>query len=206
MVVAAVLGAVIAWRGSVVSSEAGDAYDHGIEELIQREQAEAQNESKLLHDLGMHAQYQEHVRAWRVLDQQSDEVRPENAALADDLARQAQERLALARALQPYFLAAAPDLGDDAGEVAYDREFVRRYLRSVTPELRELKPDETFAAGRRLNDRVVRLVGLVLLSVIALFFLTLAELTRGQLRVLLAVLGGVVLVGAGGLFAFVGFA
>ena len=201
--VTSILGAVVAWRASVSSSDAGDLDEQATQELVLQEQELASIEGLVANDQRLFARYQEHILAWRILLRQADETRQSDVGLADALKAQAAGELALARSLRRFFQGGTPDFGDEEGKVVYDREFVMNNLRANNPELAELDPDATFALAEEEHDRTVRLVGVFTLVIVALFFLTIAQFAREAIRGLFAVAGVVVALAGLVLFALV---
>lgn len=195
--VISVLGAIAAWRAAVVSITAADLNEDGMLELVQREQIRAQMESLVDEDVRLFAEYRTHVVAWDLLLKDAKAQRQRRPELADALEAQAQGELARARALVPFFRASAPALSPDA---TYDRAFALSNLESLNTDFRELDPDASFARGAREYRRTVNLVLVVALFVASLFFLTLAQFARRQIRGIFAGAGGVVAVLALALF------
>lgn len=202
--VVSTLGAVAAWRASVVSIRASDLVEDGLLELVQREQLRAQMEGKIDEDLRLLAEYQEHLSAWRLLQRDARKVRREDPELARHLEAQAEAEFALVRALRPLFQAGAPDLGTPDGTIEYDRDFVFSQLVELEPRFTELRPEETFADAVETHDTNVNLVLVVALFIAALFFLTLAQFTPVRTRGIFAVSGVAVATSALVLFFVLG--
>lgn len=198
------LGAVAAWRASVLSIQASDLVEDGLLELVQREQLRAQIESKMSEDLRLLAEYQEHLSAWRLLEEDAERVRGRDPQLAETLEAQAQGELALVRALRPFFRSFAPGLGPPRHAIRYDREFIFNQQVEFTPRYTQLRPEATFADARRAHDRNVRLVLVVALFIAGLFFLTLAQFTSVRIRGIFASAGVTAAAGALVLFLVVG--
>ena len=85
--------------------------------------------------------------------------------------------------MQPFFLGAGGILLGDAGTVGYDREFVLESLRGQNDELRELSTQRTTELAQRADARSLSLVGVAAVIIAALFFLTVAQVSRSQMRV-----------------------
>lgn len=190
--IVSVLGAIVAWQASLTSEDASRLDQHGMQQLTMRLQRQATDEAKVDQDLRLLATYQGHVKAWRLLSADADSVRRSQPGLAASLDGQAQGELALARTLEPFFLVADPGLGDSAGMVAYDPQFVLANLERNDQQLNNLRPEADFAEGKTLHGRAVVLVGLVAVFVAGLFFFTLAQLGRARLRPLFATAGLIV--------------
>ncbi|HZD17480.1 MAG TPA: hypothetical protein VE669_05010, partial [Actinomycetota bacterium] len=134
--VVSVLGAVAAWRAAVVSIRASDLNEDGLLALVQKEQVRTQLESTVDEDLRLFAEYQEHIKSWRLLQRDARKMRGSHPDLAESMRAEAQGELAVARALIPFFRGGTPDLGNGKGTVVYDRDFVLRNLQEVDPVFR----------------------------------------------------------------------
>jgi hypothetical protein len=179
--VLSILSAVVAWRGSVASSDASDLKGRGMQATADRLQALQRIEGVIDQDERLVARYSEHLLAANDLDASADDVRPSDAPLADELDLEAQGERALARALEPFFWVGRPTIGEDGAPV-YDEEFVSRNLRDADLTLRELQPERLFQAGDAAGRRAQGFVILTLVLVASLFFLTLAQLLRRPIR------------------------
>ena len=201
MVIAAILGATIAWRASVLSDDAQGMFDLAAQQRAQREQELATIDLQVDHDVRLTRQYGDHLHAQTIFSARS--ARATDPRLADLLDRRARAEQLLARTLSSHFLAQFPTV-DEKGRATYDRERAKRALLAGSP-VADILPDETFAAGQAVRSIVVRLIGIAFLSVAALFFLTLAQLFAGRgFRILFGASGLAVLVLAGTLFVAVG--
>jgi hypothetical protein len=202
---ASVLSAVIAWRASVASIDASRYESFVVQQQARQEQLERELESTVHQDLRFVVEYQEHALAARELQAQADAVREGDPQTADQLDIEAQARLALARAMRPYFLGATGVALDDSGQVPYDEAFVLRNLLSGNVEWRELETTipRTTQLAQRFDEKALALVGVAALIVAALFFLTVAQVARTRLLLRQAFFAvGAILVGLGTL-AFV---
>ena len=202
--VVSALGALAAWRSSIVSIEAADLAEGGVLELVQKEQIRAQLESQIDEDLRLMAEYQRHVSAWRLLRQDARQVRRQSPELAERLEAQARTEIGLARAMAPFFRTAYFGLGEPDGTFELDRDFVLSQLLEFEPRFTDLRPDATFRASRETYAKTVNLVLIVALFIASLFFLTLAQFTGERVRGLFAGAGVVVATAAAGLFLFLG--
>ena len=202
---ASVLSAVIAWRASLASIEASRYESLVVQQEARQGQIERELEATVQQDLRFITEYQEHALAARELQAQADSVREADPDVADTLDLEAQARLALARAMRPYFLGATGIELDDAGQVPYDEAFVLRNLRNGNVEWRELESTipRSNALAQRGDEKALALIGVAALIVASLFFLTVAQVskTRARVRQTFFVAGGL-LVGFGSL-AFV---
>jgi hypothetical protein len=200
---ASVFSALIAWRASVASIDASRYQSLAVQQQARREQIERELEATVDQDLRFVSEYQEHALAARELQSQADSIRTTDSAAADELDVQAQSEEALARAVQPFFQGAGGIYLADDGTVPYDKTFVLRSLEDSNAELRELKTSNVAGLANRANTKSIDLVGVAALIVAALFFLTIAQVSRTRLRVRQAFfVGGGILVLVG-TFAFV---
>jgi hypothetical protein len=194
IVVVSVAGALVAWQAAVRANEASDLDQAGLQQLVQRQQREADLESLVVQDFRLFGPYQQHVLMWRILQRQADEVRTDDPDLAGELEGQARSELTLARTLAAQFPSTTPALpGSDLdGIVEFDAEFVIESFKAEDQELVGLRPEETFAQADRAHREAVQLVGVAVVLAAALFFLTLAELTRRGVRGVFATAGALV--------------
>lgn len=200
---ASVLSAVVAWRASLAAIEAGRHESLAVQQQARREQIEAELQGIVAHDLRLLAGYREHALAARELQQQANDVRSDNVELADDLDLEAQNRRALARSLQPFFLGQAGVFLHDDGTVAYEPERVLRLLRESEPELSELRPAEMLDRADAADRRTLSLIGVAALLVGSLLLLTIAEVGGRLRRVRLASFAVGAAMVAAGMLAFV---
>jgi hypothetical protein len=200
MVLAAILGAVLAWQASVVSDRAAELFDHASQQRAQREQILATIDLQVDHDVRLARQYGDHVYAQTTLERRSERAR--NDRVAELLDRRAREEQMYARALSAHFLALFPTVSDD-GTTTYDRQAAERALLAGS-DAADIHPEETFQAAQDERSIVVRLVSIAFLSVFALFFFTLAQLlTMPMVRWLFTASGAVILVASAMLFVSV---
>jgi hypothetical protein len=147
-------------------------------------------------DLRFVARVQEHLLSAKHLRAKADELRATDPDRAAALDGQAQDEDALARVAAPFFRAAGGISLGANDVVGYDRAYVQRNLEETDETIRQLRPDDTRAAAATAHVRALDLIGIALILVASLFFLTLAEVGRRRLRVVFA--------GAGGVAAIVG--
>ena len=195
---ASVFSAVIAWRASLESIDASRYESQVVQQQARQQQIRRELEGIVEQDLRFVSTYQEHALAAREMRAQADAVRDTDPDVADALDLEAQSRLALARAIQPFFLGASGiELGTD-GTVAYDRAYVLRNLEASNVELRELRTLPTVELERRADAREISFIGVGAIVVTALFFLTVAQVSRTRVLVRQLFFGaGAVLVLAG---------
>jgi hypothetical protein len=180
---ASVFSAVIAWRASVASIDAGRYQSVAVQQQARQEQIERLLEGTVQQDLRFVTEFQEHALAARQLQTQADALRATDSAAADALDVQAQSEEALARALKPFFLGAGGVALDENDTVPYDKAFVLRALQDGNVELRELRTSNIGNLADRADAKSIDLVGVAALIIAALFFLTVAQVSRTRLRV-----------------------
>lgn len=191
--VTSVIGALAAWRASVLATEAAILNRRAIQERIESEMRQLRWEGQVDHDVRLLADYQEHIWAWRFLGAQAERAQRTDAQLAASLDAQAQGELALARALRPFFLSAIPDFGNAQGTIVYDRAYVLEGLLLGDATLRDLRPAATLTRAETFHAKAAFLRGIVALFVAALFFLTLGVVARIGIRRVLAQVGAAVI-------------
>lgn len=201
---ASVFSAVIAWRASLASIDASRYDSLAVQQQARREQIERELESTVQQDLRFATEFQERALAARELQTQADAIRESDPTAADILDIEAQSQLALARALKPFFLGATGVSIDGNGQVLYEPDFVLTNLRQSNVEWRELTAStpRTVALGQRSDEKSLGLIAVAALIVAALFFLTVAQVsrTRPRVRRIFFVAGGLLV--AAGTLAF----
>jgi hypothetical protein len=202
---ASVFSAVIAWQASLSSIDAGRYQSLAVQQQARREQIERELEGTVEQDLRFVAEYQEHALAARELQSQADSIRATDATAADALDVEAQSESAQARALAPFFMGAGGIALDENGTVPYDKEFVLRALEDSNLELRELKTSNVGDLADRADAKAIQLVAVAAVIVAALFFLTVAQVSKTRIRVrqMFFVGGGLLVVAGTVLFLFV---
>ncbi|MGI8929179.1 MAG: hypothetical protein ACR2H0_06925 [Candidatus Limnocylindrales bacterium] len=177
---ASVFSAVVAWRASLASIDASRYDSLAVQQAARRGQIERDLEGLIAQDLRFVNVYQEHALAARELTAQAETLRETDPDSADILDLEAQARLDLARAVKPFFLAAGSIKLSADGIVEYDAAFVLRNLADGNAELRELRTQRTPELAARADARSVSLVGVAAFVVAALFFLTIAQVSRAR--------------------------
>ena len=202
---ASVLSAVIAWQASLASIDASKYQSLAVQQQARQEQIERQLEGTVQQDQRFITQYQEHALAARELQSQADAIRATDSSAADVLDVQAQSESAQARALAPFFRGATGISLDESGTVPYDQAFILRTLQDADPELRELTTSNVSTLANVANTKSIHLVALAALIVAALFFLTVAQVSRARLMLRQAffVAGGLMVLVGTLLFLFV---
>ncbi len=180
---ASVFSAVIAWRASLASIDASRYQSLAVQQQARQEQIERELEGVVEQDQRFRAEFQEHALAARDLQTQADTVRATDSAAADALDVQAQSEAALARALKPFFMGAGGIALDQDGTVPYDEAYVLQNLQEGDPELRELRTSNVSSLADQADAKTVNLVAVGAVVVGALFFLTIAQVSRRRTRV-----------------------
>ena len=193
---ASVFSAIIAWQASLASIDASRYESLAVQQQARQDQIEREIEGTVEQDQRFVAEYQEHALAARQIQSQADSVRATDSAAADALDVQAQSESAQARALAPFFLGASGITLDEDGTVPYDKDFVQRNLEDADPELRDLRTSNVAEQAKSADDKSIQLVGVAAVIIAALFFLTVAQVSRTRLRVRQAffVAGGLMVV------------
>ena len=180
---ASVFSAVVAWRASLASIDASRYESLSVQQQARVQQIERDLGGLIAQDLRFVNVFQEHALAARELKAQAEDLRASDPNEADILDLQAQSRLDLARVIRPFFLGASgAQLGED-GTVTYDVAYVLANLEAGNVELRELRTQRTAELSARADARSVSLIGVAALVVAALFFLTIAQVSRSRGRI-----------------------
>ena len=200
IVVVSILAATMAWRASVADDAASESTLRAEQNLLQRQELRASDESIVLHDIAVFGTYEENENLARLLRRSAARV-PGREARA--LALRAQQDLQLAQQESALFEVALPS--DAHGTVTFDAAYARRAARLRDANLLDLEAPSTLRskAGRE-ETKGLRLTGLAVLFVAALVFFTFAQLIGASISSLLAVSGTLVAVTAIVLFISIG--
>ena len=190
-----VLGSLIAYRASQHSGSASGLEQQASQQLLRKRQLEGSVDSYIKNDQRLFTRYQEHVRAWRHLTAESEDLRKSSPRVAEVLEEEAKGELTLARRLSRFFTypAPAPSQSDEDGALEYNADAARRDLIGLYARIGDFQPQRMEEAAAKEADVSLHLSGVAALSILALFFLTLAEITKKRRAHLLAGLGGVAL-------------
>jgi cell division protein FtsL len=202
--IVSIFGALVAWRASTYSTQGEDLDQKATQELVREQQILASINGEVSQDERLLGVYQEHVKLATLLRRQAGLVAKTDAERATLLKADAAEERALTRSLNGFFRAQVPGYPDDAGNVTYDRHSGVSYLEEVDNELPMLHPEQVERQASAKHDKALDLVAIAAVFVLALFFLTLAELTRPRTRVPLTAAGTAALVAGLVLFLVVG--
>ena len=189
--VVSILGALVAFRGSLAEQDSRALEQQGIQEAAQREQILTEIEAKIDSDIRYVGQYQEHLKAAASLDSQATAATSHgSSALAQNLSAQAADERVVAHTISSFFQADFPIDPGTGKPLTYDRAAATALREAEDSELPNLHPNETIDHAEALAGKAVDLVGLVTLFVGSLLFLTLAQFTRPSIRRLFAAAGG----------------
>ena len=180
---ASIMSVAIAWRASLASIDASRYESLAVQQQARRLQIERELEGTVEQDLRFVDAYQEHALAARQLQSQADSLRTTDPTRADQLDLDAQGELALARSVVPFFLGASGIYLADDGTVPYDRAFVLRNLQVGNVELREIKSQRTLELAQHADSLTLSLIAVAALMIAALFFLTVAQVSRSLVRI-----------------------
>lgn len=172
--------ALAAWRTNVVSSTAADASRQGLIDAMKQSAAQGEDWRKAYQEAGYARDYLLEVAAADALDASGDPLAVKTAANLRQYLLPGLEQLAAPMSATPGYR-----LAD--GTFDLPRRFAE--LEAETPDLAALNPQDSFdrAAQYHSEERWLA-VGLVLLA-ISLFWLALAEINSGHMRVLWLVIG-----------------
>lgn len=179
--VVSVVSAGVIWRASIAESSATSADRQGLITTVKYEAVYAENVSTLYEEAryaAHHARYQARVTA---LQAQGD-------AAARTEAEWVRQIVITLSSFTP--LTTDPAYRTAGGGLDLDARL--EDLRAADADLRDLDPQQEFDAADRFYTEAQVLVSTVTLFAVALFFLTLAEITRHKIRLGLAAVGAVV--------------
>jgi len=183
-----IISAVVVWRASMAGSNASDAERLGLVTTVQYEAAYAQTVLMLYqetHYATQHARYKARVDALQA--QEGTGARTEA-----EWVTQIMVNLAL---FTP--LTTDPDYQTSGGGLDLDKRL--EDIRDADADLRNIDPQQAFADADQYYAKAQVLISFVIVFAVALFFLTLAEITQHRIRIGLAAIGTVIfLIGLGG--------
>jgi hypothetical protein len=184
--IASVTSALVAWRSSLVSSSSGDASRAGLIDTLKKEAAASENIRKLYEEATFAQNYAAYQAELQVLNNSDDPV-------AQSQARQLNQFLLPALAqLAP--LASDPTYLKSDGSFDLDKRLAD--LNAENPDLAKLDPQVSFKRADQYADEQRCLTVDVVLLVMALFWLTVAQIAGNRIRwVTFTMGGGIYLVG-----------
>jgi Ca2+/H+ antiporter len=192
IVVASCLGAGVAWGASTASTHSSDLDQAARQQFLLKQQILTSAQATIGEELRRVVTYQEEIESERILEQQAGRFRRSSPAVAAILDQQAQGQAALARTTGALFFATTPTVATD-GTVSYDRRQALANLLGQYVVYEQLHPAATQAAANHADKKYRHLIGVGVLLVAALFFLTIAEIGVRRVRHAFAVLGALAL-------------
>ncbi|HEX9375846.1 MAG TPA: hypothetical protein VGB19_06380 [Actinomycetota bacterium] len=193
IVVASLSGAGVAWSASVTSTRASDLDQIAQQEFLERERILTSGRSDVGEELRRVGTFQQELEAQRFFSQQAQALADRYPALAAQLAAEAQGQASLARNTGALFFATFPQVTPD-GTVTYDRDQALNNLLSQYVVYQQLHPEAIQADAAEAHTKAGRTVGVGIVLVAALFFLTLAQVARRRSRHAFFVAGTAVLI------------
>lgn len=194
--VISILIAVGAWRTTEAASRASELDSLVIQQLARRQQELQAISGRIDLDLRLLTRYQAYVLAAVRLDAAATTVGEPGSLDRQLLEVDAQGERALARVMNQFFLGAFPVVDAD-GLATYDPDRILRILVAGSYRLADLQPEVTARRAELAHRQTAAFVLIVIVFAGCLVLLTLAQVTRGRIRMPLAV-GGTV-IAAGGL-------
>jgi hypothetical protein len=190
-----VLGAGVAYSASISSTRSSDLNQQALQEFLLRQQILTSGRAAVGEELRRVGPFQAEVLGQRILHEQAARFRASNPDVAALLDEQAQGEGALARTTAYFFFAAFPSIAPD-GTVSYDRAQALNNLLGQYVIYQQLHPQATQARADDADSKTRHLIGVGVVLVLALFFLTLAEIAPRRFDLSFAGLGVVALVAA----------
>lgn len=198
--IVSILIAVGAWRTTEAAGRASDLDSLVIQQLARRQQELELLSGRIDLDLRLLTRYQSYELAAAQLDTAATTVGEPGSVDRQVLEVEAQGQRALARVMNQFFLAAFPVIDAD-GVATYDPAKTQADLVGASYTLTDLKPEVTARRAVLAHEQTAGFVLIVIVFAGSLVLLTLAQVTRGRLRLPLAI--GGTMVAAGGLVAIV---
>ena len=186
--VVSILGASVAYSASVSSSRSSNLDQQAQQEFLLREQILTSARAAIGEELRRVSTFQEQILSERVLREQAKRFKVSQPDVAQILEQQAQGAKALARTTGYFFFATFPTVAKD-GTVSYDREQAVNNLLSRYVIYQQLHPKQTAADADEADSQTRKKIGVGIVFVLALVFLTIAELIGRRFRYPSAALG-----------------
>jgi hypothetical protein len=177
----------------VSSTRASDLDQLAQQQFLEVQQILTSGRADVAEEIRRVGTFQQEIQSERFFDEQSKALAQRFPALAAQLASEAQGQASLARNTGALFFAAFPQVQPD-GTVSYDRQQALNNLLSQYVVYQQLHPDKIEAQAATEHTKSGRIVGVGIVLVAALFFLTLAQVARSRSRHGFLVVGTVVLV------------
>lgn len=192
IVVASLAGAGVAWSASVSSTKASDLDQLAQQQFLEQQQILTSGGADVTEELRRVTTFQQEIVAQKYFTEQAQALAQKYPALAAQLASEAQGQAALARNTGALFFAAFPQVASD-GTVTYDRQQALNNLLGRYVIYQQLHPDVIQAQAADEHTKSGQIVGVGIVLVAALFFLTLAQVARTRSRHAFLVAGTAVL-------------
>ncbi len=193
IVVASLAGAGVAWSASVSSTRASDLDQVAQQQFLEQQQILTSGRADIAEELRRVGTFQQELQSEQFFDQQSKALAQRYPALAAQLASEAQGQASLARNTGALFFANTPQISPD-GTVTYDQRRALNNLISQYVIYQQLHPEQIQAESASEHTKSGHIVGVGIILVAALFFLTLAQVARTRSRHAFLVAGTVVLI------------
>jgi hypothetical protein len=193
IVVASLAGAGVAWSASVASTRASDLDQLAQQQFLEVQQILTSGRADVAEELRRVGTFQQEIQSQRFFSEQAQALAAKYPALAAQLASEAQGQASLARNTAALFFATFPQVSPD-GTVTYDQEQALNNLLGRYVVYQQLHPKEIQDEAADAHTKAGRIVGVGIILVAALFFLTLAQVARTRSRHAFVVVGTVVLV------------
>jgi hypothetical protein len=193
IVVASLAGAGVAWSASVSSTRASDLDQLAQQQFLEQQQILTSGAADVAEELRRVGTFQQEIVAQKYFAEQAQALAAQYPGLAAQLASEAQGQAALARNTGSLFFATFPQVAAD-GTVTYDRQQALNNLLGRYVIYQQLHPDQIAEQAADEHTKSGQIVGVGIVLVAALFFLTLAQVARTRTRHAFLVVGTAVLV------------
>jgi len=196
--VVTVLTAAVVWRASVLSSEATGADRQGIINTLKAAAAKAENLAYLYQQEADLAQT--HVLLQAQIDYlrgRADEFTADNKGSAEAaIVNSEADALLIADQGTVANTPLAADTKYRLEDGTFDLDARLQAIAAENPDLAALDPEQDFAQADRLDNKALYLALTVIIFALALFALTLAQITKSRIRLLFLAAGVIIAVAA----------
>ena len=193
IVVASLAGAGVAWSASVSSTRASDLDQLAQQQFLEQQQILTSGAADVAEELRRVGTFQQQIASQKYFAEQAQALAAKYPQLASQFASEAQGQSALARNTASLFFATFPQVSPD-GTVTYDRQQALNNLLGRYVIYQQLHPEQIQAEAADEHTKAGRIVGVGIILVAALFFLTLAQVARSRSRHAFLVAGTAILV------------
>jgi hypothetical protein len=188
--VAAVIGALVAWRASVVADASGDEDYDGLRAALFSEETRALNHVNAYEHYGAFTTYTRYSDQGAALEAELEERADLSEEQFYQLDRLRADSYDLARANQDLFPSRFINR-----EGTYNLEREMGEMWADASREKDLEPEPHFAEANRLRTKSNQMLGALAVLAISLVFYSLIESFEGRWKYILAVLGTLFLVG-----------